>query len=192
MPTLGIILCAVPFILRADVIDHIPQMIVRGLIVGVEIEQVILWELQDNRGKDEQFANDFIEQLAVEAGDFIVVLCNDIVLGHMIVKGDSLGDVEHFNILLDACVPDPATVLAVTEIFAFGEIAWEATFFFERFFEECVPNAELFENTRIVDAGIDYRPETDSMDSISKVSCESLFATGFVKPGQVDFRQRCP
>jgi hypothetical protein len=65
-----------------------------------------------------------------------------------------LGDVEHFDILLDTCVPDPATVLAVAEVFAFGEIAWVATLFFERFFEECVPNAELFEDALVVDAGI--------------------------------------
>ena len=94
MSALRIRLCAIPLVLRADVVDHVAEMIVGVFVVGVRVGEVVFWELEDDGDEDEELADDFLPAVAVEGGDFGVVFTGDFVEGFVGVGWDGFGDVE--------------------------------------------------------------------------------------------------
>jgi hypothetical protein len=46
----------IPLLLRAHVVDHVPQMVVRLFIVGVRVDEVVLGQFEDDGDEDEEFA----------------------------------------------------------------------------------------------------------------------------------------
>ena len=94
MPTLRIRLRAIPLILRADVVDHITEMIVGLFVVGVRVGEIVLWQFEDDGDENEELADDFLPAVAVEGGDLGVVLAGDFVEGFVGVGRDCFGDVE--------------------------------------------------------------------------------------------------
>ena len=104
MSALRIRLCAIPLVLRADVVDHVAEMIVRVFVVGVRVGEVVFWELEDDGDEDEELADDFLPAVAVEGGDFGVVLTGDFVEGFVGVGWDGFRDVELGFVRIEAGV----------------------------------------------------------------------------------------
>ena len=48
MPALRICLRAIPFVLCADVVDHVAEMIVGVFVVGVRVGEIVFWELEND------------------------------------------------------------------------------------------------------------------------------------------------
>lgn len=104
MSALGVTLCAIPLVLRAHVVDHIPQVVVGALVVVVGVCQECLRQLQDYGHEHEQLARDLVEEFAVETGDFGVVFFYDFVAGEIGPVGSVFGDVELYGIsYIDKC-----------------------------------------------------------------------------------------
>jgi hypothetical protein len=192
MPTLRIPLRTIPLVLRADIINHIAEMIIRVPIVSVRIGEKVLWQLEDDGDENEQLAYDFLPAVAVEGGDFFVVFPGDLVEGFSGVAGDWLGDVEHLDVLFHSSVADPARVLAVAEILAFGEVAGDRAFFFQGLFEERVADAKLAQDTLVVDAGVGNDPEADVGHGMVELLCELLLSAWFVEAGEIDLHEGGP
>lgn len=100
MAALGVPLGAIPLFLRAHVVDHVPQVVVGPLVVFVGVRQECFGQLQDYRHEHEQLARDFVEEFAVETGDFGVVLFNDFVAGKIGPVRDVFGDVELYMLVV--------------------------------------------------------------------------------------------
>jgi hypothetical protein len=99
---------------------------------------------------------------------------------------------NHLDVLFHARVSNPSRVLAVSEVFALCEVAWDCALFFEWFLEESVANAELTQDAFIIDAGVSDHPETHIGHSMGKLFCKFLLSTWFVKPRKIDLHERSP
>jgi hypothetical protein len=190
--TFAVGLGAVPFLLCADVVDHVAEVVVGGFVVGVKVVQVVFWEFEDDGQEYEELAGDFFEDVAVEGVDLVEVFADDFVPWLGGVRCCCFGDVElyevslgycvdegrahHLDVLFDSGVADPARVLAVTEVLALGEIAWDGTFLLQWLLEE----------------GVDADPEPNFCHGVIKLTGELLLASWLVKAGKVDLHQGCP
>ena len=94
MAALGVGLGFVPFLLRPDVVDHVPEVVVRDLVVRVGVDEVILRQFEDDGDKGEEFLGHLLPELAVELRDLGVVLFDNRVFAHGVPVRDGLGDVE--------------------------------------------------------------------------------------------------
>lgn len=77
-----------------------------------------------------------------------------------------INNTHHFNILLDASVANPPLILPVPKVLALRKIARKPSLLFQRLLEECIANAELAQNSFIINTRASHNPETDSRDSI--------------------------
>lgn len=91
---LGVRLGTIPLVLRADVVDHVPEVVVGLLVIIVGVGQVILGQFEDDGNQHKQFADHLLPQVAVERGDLVVVLLHDVVLADIVIGWDCLWDVE--------------------------------------------------------------------------------------------------
>lgn len=91
---LGVRLGAIPFVLGAHIVDHVAEMVVRDLVIVVGVEKIVLGQLENDRDQNKHFADHLIKDFAVEAGDLVVVLAHNVVLGHIGKSRDVFRDVE--------------------------------------------------------------------------------------------------
>ena len=70
---LGVGLGLVPVLLAPDVVDHVPEVVVRDLVVRVRVDEVVLRQFEDDGDQREELLGYFLPQLAVEGGDRGVV-----------------------------------------------------------------------------------------------------------------------
>lgn len=61
-------------------------MIIRLLIIGMCVGEIVLREFKDDRDEDEELVDDILVQVTVEGSDFGVVRLHDAVLANILVE----------------------------------------------------------------------------------------------------------
>jgi hypothetical protein len=87
-----------PFILCANIVDHVPQVVIGWVIIGMQIVDIVFWELQNDGYECVNFTRDFFVQLAMETGNIFVVLFDNLVSAFVGVLGDCFGYVELYYV----------------------------------------------------------------------------------------------
>lgn len=94
VPALGVPLGEIPFLLRPHIVDHVPEVVVRVLVVRMRIDEVVFWKLEDDGHEDEELAHDLVPDVAVESCDLYVALAHDLVFAYVGIGRGRFGDVE--------------------------------------------------------------------------------------------------
>jgi hypothetical protein len=184
VPALTVPLRLIPLFLRAHVVDHVAQVVVRAIVVRVGVAEVVFGELENDAHQHEELVRDFLEQVPVERGDFLVVLLHDFVARDRVPFGDCFGDVQlyhpvstdrilysssrlyggthHLNIILDPRIANPPRILTIPKVLALGKITGEKPLLLNRLLEERIAKAKLPQDALVVDPVARNDPEPDA------------------------------
>lgn len=66
MATLRVGLGLVPFFLGPDIVNHVAKVVIRFLVVGMCVGEVVLWELEDDGNENEELPDHLVPQIPVE------------------------------------------------------------------------------------------------------------------------------
>lgn len=91
---LGIGLGTIPFILAPDIVDHVPEMVVRVLVIVMRVGQVVLRQLEDDGDEHEELSNHLFPEIAMEGSDLVIVLTDNVMLANVCIRRGGFWNVK--------------------------------------------------------------------------------------------------